>query len=398
MWRYNQKIERVCGRVFLLLFLLALPIVWVRILLQGEISRLLEVEYRDTEVLPALTARSFLDGSFQDGLEKALSDQTPFSETIRLKYMSTKKKIFDNLSWISIRPNSGYRLIGSNAYTYKGHDYIITKNDKTLNSNLDLYANGIKSDAEYYSNLPIINKYQYVVMTDAAIDFDNPSDKYIEKIFSFYPSFKQSYLRIPDFETYMRYYMRNDHHWNYVGSYQGYKDIISLMLGNEEPLLVPAETITFKYNAVGSRSRMAYPTVFNEPFIAYRFDFKEHDTYLGNAPAEYGNRSYYNSEEMRNAEGSLSYNKYYGFDEEMIVYDFKQPEKENLAIIGYSDTNAINELVASHFNKTWVFDPRFTSRKLFESVISDNNIQYLLLIPNSSSLIPALFEVPGGYD
>jgi len=400
MWRSNQQVERVCGRVFLFVFLLALPIVWARVLSFGQNTRPLEIEYRDTELLPQFTAKSFLDGDFQDDLEAALSDQRPFSESIRLNYMTAKKKVFDELSWISIRPGSGYRLIGSNAYTYDGHDYIVTRNDKTLNHNLDLYKKAIQNDADYYSCLPIKNKFQYIVTTDPIIDFDHPSEseKYFEKIDTFFPAIKTAHLRIPDFETYMRYYLKNDHHWNNVGRYQGYKDIISLMLGNEEPLMVPVETMKFKSNTVGSRSRMAYPTVFNDPFEAYRFDFKEHDVYLGNTLAEYGNQSYYNTEEMRNAEGDISYNLYYGFDVELIIYDFKQPEKDNLAIIGYSDTNAVNELVASHFNKTWVFDPRFSSRKLFESIIAENDIQYLLLMPNASSLIPTLLEAPGGYN
>ena len=398
MWRDSRKIERVCGRVFLFVFLSALPLVWIHILVHGKTIRFLNVENRNTTVLPELNASSFLDGSFQKKLEEALSDQMPLSETIRLKNLTFKRNVFNKLSWISNRSLSGYHLIGDNAYTYKDHSRVVINNRKLVYSNLERNAGKIQNDADYYADLPIRNKYQYIVMTDAVIDFDQPNDDYVEQVAAFYPEFKQSFLRVPDYETYARYFLKSDHHWNYLGAYQGYKDIIQLMFGGNESVKVPAEEIAFKYNTVGSRSRMAYPMTVDDPFISYRFEYKDHDVYLGNVRAEYGKQSYYNDKNMREAGGEISYSEYYGFDEEIILYDFKQPKKENLIIVGYSDTNAINELVASHFNKTWIFDTRFTPRSLFEKIISENDIQNLLLIPNAGNLIPAMPETPGGYE
>jgi hypothetical protein len=398
MQKNKQRIEHTCGRIFLVIFLLALPIVWARLLLRGQADKFFEIENRRADILPTLNASNFLDNSFQNQLEKALSDQMPQSETVRLGYIKANKLVFDELSWISTNPHSNYHLVRNNLYTYGEHDYLVLNNLKTLNADLDSRSSIIRNDAAYYSSLPIKNKYQYIVNQDAAIDFDNPNNAYIERIMSLYPGFKQSYLHIADFKVFERYYLKNDHHWNYVGQYRGYKDIIDLMFDNNEPVMIPAETITFKLNTVGSKSRAAYPLVFNEPFKTYRFDYKDHDVFVGNTLTEYGNKSYYNSKEMREAEGTITYNQYFGFDEEIILYDYKQPKKENLIIVGYSDTNAINELVASHFNKTWVLDPRFSSHELLEKIISENTIQNLLLVPNTGLLVHALNKTPGGYN
>ena len=61
-------------------------------------------------------------------------------------------------------------------------------------------------------------------------------------------------------------------------------------------------------------------------------------------------------------------------------------------------TNALNEIVASHFNKTWVFDTRFCRRSDFEKIISENNIQNILLLPNAGAYIPAMPDEAKGYD
>ena len=53
------------------------------------------------------------------------------------------------------------------------------------------------------------------------------------------------YLRIGSLEEYGRYFYTTDHHWNYRGSYAGYCQIVRMLLGEDEPVIEPAETVTF---------------------------------------------------------------------------------------------------------------------------------------------------------
>ena len=373
--------------------------VWVRLFMFGEKVDPFEVEARHAEKMPTLTMDNFLNGTFQDELESALSDQMPTSEKTRSGFLTTKHIIFDNLSWISNRKNSKYRLVADDIYLYGGDDNLVVNSLDKKNLYLEQNASDIAISADYYSKLPITNKYQYVITTDDVKNFDDVNDSYIEKLASYYPSFKQSSLSIPDYDTYARYFLKTDHHWNYKGAYQGYKDIIKLMLGTKEPVMEPAEKVDFKYDVVGSRSRIAFFMNIQESFSAYRFAFPEHDTYISGQRSEYGmQKSYFDDPALRNGTGEINYGIFYGPDVDIVEYDFKQPEKQNLLMIGFSDTNAINELVASHFNKTWIIDTRFCSRAKFEEIISENNIQNLLLLPNGRAYIPIMPIEAKGYD
>ena len=155
MWRYSRKIERVCGRVFLIVFLLMLSASWIMPVLRGGKKDPFDLEGRLAEEIPAFDARSFLNGTFQDKLEKALSDQTIAGETLRVKYQGVKHKLFNQLSWISIRAGSGYRLVGNGLYTYDGHDYIVTNAAGNLMKSFE------KNDAKIQESVRITKKEEF---------------------------------------------------------------------------------------------------------------------------------------------------------------------------------------------------------------------------------------------
>ena len=408
MWRDSQKVERVCGRVFLILFLFALPLVWVRIFLGGKIDAF-DNEMRFADTMPELNAHTVLHGEFQEQIEGVLADQMPASETIRAKKLGFDDLIFDNLSWIARKKDSNYRLVGDDVYVYKDYDYLLRPLLKDTWTNFKYndseesakIRNVLERSNNYFGNLPIKNKYIYIITTDQAVDFDHLGESsYVDQILSYYPSFKSSRLEIPDFDTYMKYYLRNDHHWNYEGSYTGYKDIIKLMLGEDEKVMEPVEKVVFDYNTFGSKSMNSHYYKFKEKFTAYRFDFAEREVEInGNKTDEYGDQEkHFKQRDLRSELGSIGYGNFYGLDPAVVHYNYKQPEKSNLIMIGHSDTNAINGLVASHFNETWVIDPRFCSRAEFEKIISENNIDYLLLAPNTSDFIPEMQDEPKGYE
>lgn len=369
----------------------------MRLFIFGEKKDPLDLENRNPTKMPIFSKESFFDGTFQKKSEEALADQTPMSETIRSKYQVARNEIYKKLSWLSRQQNSNYRLVSDEYYVYKDYDYLVAGDTESRLKALYNLEPALNASFDYYDGLPIKKKYQYIATNDTVLNFDHIDYTALDWYKSKYPTFKQSYLNIPDFETYMRYYLKNDHHWNYEGSYQGYKDIISLILGPNEKVKKPAEKIVFNYNVIGSRSR---PYIsFHENFTAYRFEYKKHSTYVNGIKTEYGRQSeYFTNEELRNGEGDMFYGNFYGPDVSTVEFDFNQPEKENLIIIGFSYTNALNELVASHFNKTWVLDTRFSDRKTLEEILSKNKIENLLLLPNASAYIPVMPEEAKGYD
>ena len=46
------------------------------------------------------------------------------------------------------------------------------------------------------------------------------------------------HLKYRTFEQFCDYFYSTDHHWNHRGSYQGYVDIVHMLLGEEEEILI----------------------------------------------------------------------------------------------------------------------------------------------------------------
>ena len=92
----------------------------------------------------------------------------------------------------------------------------------------------------------------------------------------------------------------------------------------------------------------------------YEFDLPPYTTFVDDAETEYGYRSLYVSDDdFPHNTYSNHYGMYYGDDHAKVVYKFNQPEKESILILATSYSNAINELVASHYNETHILDFRY---------------------------------------
>ena len=65
------------------------------------------------------------------------------------------------------------------------------------------------------------------------------------------------HLKYSTYEQFCDYFYTTDHHWNYKGSYQGYQDIVRMLLGQEEEILVPADVFVCKqiFNGLHSKER-----------------------------------------------------------------------------------------------------------------------------------------------
>ena len=191
-------------------------------------------------------------------------------------------------------------------------------------------------------------------------------------------NFSVSGLNFKDYDEFRKLFYKTDHHWNYVGSYQGYLDILDEM-GIQNPYQ-PTGTFTHHEAFFGSHARALRNYDFEEEFVVYLFNLPHFKTYVNGQAKPYGNHEKYISHDYTYDKNKNYYGEYYGDDYAEVIFDFNQSEKENLLIISNSYSNPINELLAAHFNKTFVIDPRGNVEFRAEEYVSAKSIDKIVVI------------------
>lgn len=333
----------------------------------------------------------FMSGSFQDNFENAISDQFPKSETIRVGY----GQIINNL------PSFGLdKLICMNMYMdapsstkYRSRffdcgDYmlpypIVMDKDKAAlyQKHVDNY-NRINEMADVYyyfvldANVRDFEKGEATIDIEGMLSEDLNNNKGLE------------FFKVDSYEQHKKYFYKTDHHWNYLGSYEGYLDIAK-MLGVKNAVDRPAVLTNHDIFMGSSANAILYFDI-KEEFNFYDFEFPKHDTYINGKKSEYGHLQDYKNHNY--SENVTSYYSYvYGGNEGEVIFDYHNPEAENLLIISNSFGNPIKSLIAQHFNKTYAVDLRGYKNEMgkdfvMKDYIKEHKIDKVLFVMTYSFL------------
>ncbi len=335
-------------------------------------------ENRSLNTFQIFTFNKFLTGEFQDKFESALSDQFAGSEQIRVFY----KKALNSLPtfgaheslckgrYLKLQETDQERIRG----LFNCEDYIIYLPSVLSEETRNIINDNIKK----YNHLnEISDVYYYFVEDTSTIDFSKNN----LRVNDYYGKLKKELkgekglkrLEWDTFDDYKRFFYKTDHHWNYIGSYQGYLDIME-MLG-EKNIVEPKEIFTNHEDYYGSFARNTNNYDYHEEFTYYRFDLPEHSSAINRKVQKYNHYEEYENHDYQYGQSVNYYAYVYGDDYGEIVFDYNQPKKENLLIIGNSDSNPINELIASSFNKTYVVDLRHYKNSIGENFIPRDYIK-----------------------
>jgi hypothetical protein len=239
------------------------------------------------------------------------------------------------------------------------------------------------------SAFPNVETYVYLATSSRSMDFDrlDAVPPLYELIRENYPNSKTDLLPIHSIEDYCRYYYKTDHHWNYLGSYTGYQQIIRMMLGADEPLMKPVETVTFSVNFNGSLNKLISRDNSDEPFTVYRFDFPEMTVRInGKRKNSYGKQdAYFDGKYSKRDKLVNHYGEFYGGDQGIVQFTTGDETKENILVFAGSFSNAVDMLIASHFNNSYFVDLRHYKDDMGEKFnltnsIKDWNISKVLLL------------------
>lgn len=329
------------------------------------------------------TLSAYLEASFQDSVEKALSDQVLFSQTMKQLYnQNSTGLLLEALSgFLQANPDRYIKLLGME--TFGGTLVYGTRTLADMVPALDEKLQGLNALIGAH---PELGFYVYYIEKDTDINFETGEKvgayEYLRERLEL-PQGRMARFQVDSFADFSRWFYRTDHHWNGEGSYRGYTQVASL-LGVEESLLEPAEELTLPYAFSGSKASTAgAKDVFQERFTAYRFAYPAMEISVNGAPAgDYGSQEAY----WDGSPASISYGDFYGGDFGETVFDTGTQGRGNLLVLGESYDNAILKLLAAHFDKTFSIDLRYYQGEedafSFSDYCRENQVDTVLLIGN----------------
>lgn len=312
-------------------------------------------ENRPANTVAPLTAESWLDGSFQDAMEAALSDQIPLAQAMKKTFNDAQNKIrYNSMMRLSRRyPNvpvqyDQFLVYGGKylTYAYRSPDMVIpelTRHSENLNALIAAH--------------PDVTFYLYMVEGDSNNNFpageNNGAFEYLSSRVNL-PAEQMGRFAVDELETYERDFYQTDHHWCNVGSYRGYREAAAL-LGCTD-LLEPLETVRVSDHFSGSKAlSIGAQEQFFEPMDVYRFAFPQMSVTIAGEPADdYGWQDAALSGQLTDT----SYGGVYGWDNGEVILDTGTTGRGNLLMLGESYDNAILKLMASHFDRVYSVDLR----------------------------------------
>ncbi len=341
-----------------------------------------ENRYAEKIIAPSVSA--VLNKEFQESVDTALSDQVFGAEKFKYYYnaFSTNylRTILD-----PIRKNYPDRYFAVDSNLLYG-DYILYQ-PITLEEIKEELDRKIKGLNQCFSDYPEINFHMYYIEKDTDINFETNVQSGIYE-------YLKSGLDLPDnhmgafeensFEDYSSHFYRTDHHWNAVGSYMAYCQLVKQL----KPGDVPLEPLEMVYvgEMSGSKAKGKL-SQFSEPLEAYRFAYPPMTIEInGKAADDYGNQDAFLNHSTTDY---LSYGTFYGGDPGEVIFDSGTRGRGSILVVGESHDNAILKLLASHYDTTYAVDLRnyehYAGKSFsFADYIKEHRIDTVLLIGSVS--------------
>lgn len=213
------------------------------------------------------------------------------------------------------------------------------------------------------------------------------------------------YLKYNTMDEYRDYFYKTDHHWTILGAYQGYCDIINMIRKNSPEINEPriAEEV-FEVEGVQFRGSIARISAFDnisDKIYDMRFELPDYSyTVDGYPPYDgYTRREEYLSGDYDKSVFANAYAEYFHTDCGTTVYDFGNNTGRNLLAFIDSFSNCIDPVLASHYDKTYLIDLRYspydTQTFDYKQFIEDNDIDDVLFMMYSDTLL--YDNYPGNY-
>jgi hypothetical protein len=109
-------------------------------------------------------------------------------------------------------------------------------------------------------------------------------------------------------------------------------------------------------------------------------DIPEHEMYFSGQKVEVDTREIYFEGDYSMIPYTNHFNEFYGNVTDLIEYNFENDSDRNLLIIGSSFRNALDPLIASHYNKTYCIDLRYDTDFDLSDFLSEHEVDDILIV------------------
>jgi len=365
-----------------------------------------------------VTLSAYLAGTLQDSVENAFADQLPFAERMKRLYNETNSAFTAKLLPLLLHakaddgpgtvvlpdpPDDGPapfdpethlplpgvpedprvytaektadgRIVLSNTdpaaevplYVALSNDIFLFRSHLVYGQQYLMYAadafDGRTANVNWaVAAHPEPDYYAYYIEKESDLDLvtgtkSGMSDYVMEKLAL--PAERKNIFRVNSYEEFDSYYFKVDHHWNAFGAYEGYRQILALLLPEEEPL-VPVRVRTA--GLLNGSKTVGSAAVYTDELRAYEFDYPELTYEVNGEPASaYGFLANALKKEAENPGGGAytNYADCYGYDNGITVIRNEASDGGNVLLIGESYDNAVLKLLACHFTEVHAIDLR----------------------------------------
>lgn len=399
----NGSTKNEYSSIILLIMFIAFVFMAIVLLLFREQKVFSANENRNLNKIDIKQISELDGGVFQEELENALADQIVLSQTLKI-YGKKLSLFISNLNLNMLYDYDGYDIVpaSNGLYWIKDTDYLVYGE-----TSIELLKRGlmrrIENAIDIAQKYPNVKVYAWLVRRE--LDFKNSSeyDAFIKGESGDLVTYS-SFSKVNSYEDYMKYFYKSDHHWNYIGQYEAYKEIANMLDFDEnEYVKIIGEDCFGNIKFNGSKAREIGNINLNDIFCTYKYDLPDYTTKVPNSNVNINlKRRLYYERKIPEISDLNHYGSFYGGDYGEIRYTFESNiGKENILIFADSYSNPINELIASHYYKTFVIDLRnyeslIGEKFVLSEYIADKKIDNLMFLGNINLFSMDDFDVEIG--
>jgi len=189
---------------------------------------------------------------------------------------------------------------------------------------------------------------------------------------------------LTSFDDYLKYFYHTDHHWNELGSWNGYLGVYN-MIAPYYPDISPRLTLKRDVtvpgaNFCGSLARSSLYPCTPDPFRYPDVDLPNYKTVIDGKPQVLGTQEEFRSGIFPKEPYAELRAAYWGGSFGIVQYRFNIKTTRNTMIIGDSYSNSMDVFIASHFRNTYSLDLRYMGKYSINKLISQYKITDVIIL------------------